>query len=101
VPRLKEAGNGDMYNTSVFGGAVALNVSGFEVGFGIQSASSGAWEENQTGMGVYANYSHRVSPNFIITPEVGYLHSGNRAGIPGAPKDTRGFQAGVQFRFDI
>ena len=100
LPQLKETGNGDMYNTTVYGGAIALNASGFEAGFGIQSARSDAWEDNQTGMGVYANYTYRIS-NFMIVPEVGYMHSGNRARTPGAPKDTRGLQAGMQFRFDI
>jgi len=101
VPQLKEAGKPDMHNTSVFGGVVALNVSNrLEAGFGIQSASSGAWEEKQTGIGVYANYTYIIS-NFRITPEIVYMHSGDRARTSGAPKDTKGLQAGVQFRFDI
>jgi len=100
LPQLKKPGKGDMYNTSIYGGAIALNVNGFEAGFGIQSAGSDAWEENQTGKLVYGNYTYRVS-GFSITPEVGYIHSGNRARTPGAPRDTRGFHAGVQFRFDI
>ena len=108
APVLKEAGKGDMYNTTVLGGAVAVVYKAFEAGFGIQNADSDAWEDCQTGMGVYANYKFRVS-NFRITPEVGYMHSGDRgrsaitdgSGKVTVPQDTKGFQAGIQFRFDI
>jgi len=105
LPSLKagDAGNkGEFDNTSVYGAAVALLVDKFEAGFGIQSAGNDKWEDNQTGMGIYANYKFKAS-NFRITPEVGYLFSGDRRVNKGAAaqKDTRGFQAGIQFRFDI
>ena len=92
-------------NTKVFGGAVAIAANAFEVGFGIQSANNNAYEDNATGMGVYANYKYRIS-NFRITPEVGYLHSGDYPRFKGqtqidAPPALRGLRAGVQFRFDI
>jgi len=97
----------DVSNTSVYGGAVALAVKAFEVGFGIQSAGNDQWWENKTGMTIYANYQYRIS-NFRITPEFAYIHSGNmvarKVGDAEKPKiteDVRGFQLGVQFRFDI
>ena len=96
----------EFYNTSVYGGAVAIVVDKFEAGFGIQSAANDSWKDedgkvaNQTGMGVYANYKLRVANNLRITPEIGYYHSGNLKGFSNV-KDTRGFQVGVQFRFDI
>jgi len=102
LPLLKEL-NGDKItwnNTTVYGGAVAVVVDKFEAGYGIQSAANDAWDNNQTGMGIYANYKFRVSNNFRITPEFAYLHSGNLRGNKDV-KDTRGVQAGVQFRFDI
>jgi len=37
APHVKEAGKGDVYNTSAAGGAVALRANAFEIGFGIQS----------------------------------------------------------------
>ena len=106
LPMLKggEAGSkGEFDNTSAYGAAVALVIDKFEAGFGIQSAENDKWEDKQTGMGVYANYKFRVANNFRITPEVGYLFSGDRRVLKGsdALKDTRGFQAGIQFRFDI
>ena len=86
-------------NTSVYGGALALAAGNFEAGFGIQNASNNQWDDNnQTNMGFYANYKYRVS-NFRVTPEIGYLHSGKRRGTDN--EYTRGFRAGVQFRFDI
>ena len=105
-PVLKElkADKVEWNNTSVFGGAVALVIDAFEVGFGIQNADNDAWEDNQTGMGIYANYKFRVANSFRITPEFGYLHSGDRgraATSTSTPQDTKGFQAGIQFRFDI
>jgi len=89
-----------MNNTSAYGGAIAVVVDKFEAGFGIQSAVNDAWEDNQTGMGVYANYKFRVSNIFRITPEVAYLHSGDFRGNKEV-KDTRGLQVGIQFRFDL
>ena len=86
-------------NTSVYGGALAIAVGNFEAGFGIQNASNDQWNDNnQTNTGFYANYKYRVS-NFRVTPEIGYLHSGNRMGTEN--EYTRGFRFGVQFRFDI
>jgi hypothetical protein len=104
-PELKsgEAGSrGEFDNTTAYGGAIGVAVDKFEVGFGIQSAGNDRWEDTQTGMGVYANYKIRMS-NFRITPEIGYLHSGDRRVNRGQPaqQDTRGFQAGIQFRLDI
>jgi hypothetical protein len=94
-------------NTSVYGGALAFVVDKFEAGFGIQSAGNDQWDDNQTSMGLYANYKFRVS-NLRITPEIGYLHSGDRTRSgktmdegKNYPKDARGFRFGVQFRFDV
>ena len=90
-------------NTVVYGGAIALAHSNFEAGFGIQGAGNDSWEDNQTSMGVYANYKYRVS-NFRVTPEIGYLHSGDKWVLKGGEtgrKASKGFRFGVQFRFDI
>jgi hypothetical protein len=92
-------------NTKVYGGAVAIAANAFEVGFGIQNANNDAWEDNATGMGVYANYKYRVS-NFRLTPEIGYLHSGDTPRAKGQTQNNaipalKGLRLGVQFRFDI
>jgi len=100
IPILKaESEKVEFDNTSVFGGAIGIAAGNVEAGFGIQNAKNDQWDDNnQTNMGFYANYKYRVS-NFRITPEIGYLHSGNRRGTENAY--TRGFRFGVQFRFDI
>ena len=103
TPRLKpEMEKIEFDNTLVYGGAVAIANTKYEVGFGIQSAENNQWDDNQTSMGIYANYKYRVS-NFRVTPEIGYLHSGNQWVLKGEPvqKASRGFRFGVQFRFDI
>ena len=107
LPRQKEAGNPEKFdNTTAFGGAVGFLVDKFEAGFGIQSTNNDQWEESVTGMGVYANYKYRLS-NFRITPEVGYLNTGNNSGSRGVTKGnsvTKGIwalQFGIQFRMDI
>ena len=100
LPLLKEAGKSDMFNTSVYGGAVAVVIDAFEVGFGIQNADNDAFEDSITGMGVYGNYKFVIAKNFRITPEIGYLHGGNYGSNPEI-KNSRGIQAGIQFRFDI
>jgi len=90
-------------NTAVYGGAFAISAGAFEAGFGIQSAGNDQWKDNQTSMGLYANYKYRVS-NLRVTPEIGYLHSGNKFQPKNAEndvKDVRGLRIGVQFRFDI
>jgi hypothetical protein len=99
VPSLKEDGKPDLNNTQVYGGALALTIDNFEAGYGIQSAGNDSWADNQTGMGVYANYKFRIS-TFSITPEFGYLHGGSYRG-DSRVKDTRGLQFGIQFRMDI
>jgi len=100
VPSAKADGSADLNNTSAYGGAAAVQIDKFEAGFGIQSTGNDAWQDNQTGMVVYANYKFRIANYFRITPEFGYIHSGNLRGNPDV-KDTKGIQAGVQFRFDI
>jgi len=95
--------NVEFDNTSVYGGAIAFAIDKFEAGFGIQSAGNNQWRENQTSMGIYANYKFKVS-NLRITPEIGYLNSGDKftpKGAAPAGEDVKGFRAGVQFRFDI
>ena len=92
-------------NTSVYGGALAISTGAFEAGFGIQNANNDQWKDSQTSMGVYANYKFRVS-NLRITPEIGYLHSGDKFQLKSSAaestvKDVRGLRIGVQFRFDI
>ena len=105
LPQLKaETTTGEMDNTKTFGGGVALTVGNFGVGFGYQSTGNDAWEDNVNGMGVYANYRYRLSSNFRITPEIGYVHTGNRGNVAkGADvlKGTQGLQIGMQLRFDI
>jgi hypothetical protein len=106
TPRLKSGTDKvEFDNTSVYGGAIAISIDKFEAGFGIQSVGNNQWQDNQTSMGVYANYKFRVS-NFRITPEIGYLNSGDKWIVKSteklpAVKDVRGFRAGIQFRFDI
>jgi len=105
TPRLKPGTEKvEFDNTSAYGGAIALAIDKFEAGFGIQSAGNDQWQDSQTSMGVYANYKFRVS-NLRITPEIGYLNSGDKWRLKSAEapvqKDVRGFRAGVQFRIDI
>jgi hypothetical protein len=104
VPVLKsDSEKIEFDNTSVYGGAIAISAGAFEAGYGIQSAGNNAWEENQNSMGFYANYKYRVS-NFRVTPEIGYLISGDKwtpkGGTTGR-EASKGFRAGIQFRFDI
>jgi hypothetical protein len=106
LPQLKTGTEkAETENTSAFGGAVALRADAFEIGFGYQSTRNNAWKEAINGMGLYANYRYKLSPNFTIIPEIGYFNCGNRGSVPKsvekAPRDTRAFQAGVQFRIDI
>ncbi|MDR0311304.1 MAG: hypothetical protein LBJ21_06945 [Acidobacteriota bacterium] len=106
LPQLKEGTDkAEMENTTIVGGALAFRIDAFEAGLGYQSASNDAWKDNINGIGVYANYRVRLSSNFMIIPEFGYSNCGDRGSAPKSveslPKDTRGVQAGVQFRIDI
>ena len=104
-PILKPTGDvGEMDDTSAFGGAIAFGgFGGFELGFGYQSASNDQWDEDITGMGGYVQYGVKLSPNFTITPEVGfYKFSQIDSNAPVKDgNDQQVIQAGVQMRVDI
>jgi hypothetical protein len=106
LPQMKaETDKAEMDNTTILGGALALRIDAFEVGFGYQSARNDAWKDHINGAGLYANYRYKFSPNFTIIPEFGYSNCGDRGSVPNnsesLPKDTRAFQAGVQLRVDL
>ena len=100
----------------VAGSAIGIVVDNFEAGLGIQSASRGEgdYEETKIGMGFYANYKIKIG-NFRITPEFRYLDSGDllltkrekkareeaKDPVSNPIKDVSGIQVGVQFRMDI
>ena len=98
LPELKAGTDkAEMDDTAVAGGAIALHVENFEVGFGYQNARNDAWIDDINGMSVYTNYRFNLSPNFKIVPEFGYYHCGDMGNV----KNTKGYQAGMQFRIDI
>jgi hypothetical protein len=84
--------------TSYMSAMLAVDVSGFNVGFAYESSDQDAFTDPDTAMAVFAAYRYKLKPNFTISPAIYWIDKMDDAG--GNPQGTM-MEFGLHFQADL